>query len=443
VSKILDPDFDGQADPTLTAFRALTPAYASPEQIKGEPITTASDVYSLGVVLYELLTGRAPYPVTTRTPHEISRAVCDLEPEKPSVVVRRPPQDDKSGDHGDVPPAKLSKQLKGDLDNIVLIALRKEPARRYASVEEFAGDIRRHLEHLPVAARKGTVGYRASKFVRRHSVGLAATAVVVVALLAGMGMTLAQKRRADRRFNDVRALANSLLFEIHDSIRDLPGSTPARKLIVDRALRYLDSLSAENGSDLPLMRELATAYERVGEVQGHYLQNNLGDTVGSLRSYQKALQLRQQLAKKSSDWNDQLALAKSYRLVANQLWATGDWRGAMDMNARAVSISELLTKERPSDQNVLDELGHEYSYAAQFPGGHDSAGLNAAAIIRENYTKAAAVDAALLKLDPGNEKTQRSYEIDLTQLGNMLRDQDRDATGALDIYGNAWRWPWR
>jgi len=439
VSRILDPELvDGQADPTLTVLRALTPAYASPEQIKGEPITTASDVYSLGVVLYELLTRRAPYAVSSRTPHEISRAVCDLEPEKPSVAVRRPvsPQDEKSspGDHGDFSPAKLSKQLKGDLDNIVLIALRKEPARRYASVEEFARDIRRHLEHLPVAARKGTVGYRTSKFIRRHTVGLVATAVVVAALLAGMGTTLAQKRRADRRFNDVRALANSLLFEIHDSIRDLPGSTPARKLIVDRALRYLDSLSAEGGSDLSLMRELATAYERVGEVQGHYLQNSLGDTVGSLKSYQKALQLRQQLAKQSSDWNDQLALAKSYRLVGNQLWATGDWRGAMDINARAVSISELLNKERPSDLNILDELGHDYYYAAQIPGGHDSAGLNAAAIIRENYTKSAAVDAAMLKLDPDNEKTQRSYEIGLTQLGNMLRDQDRDATGALDIY---------
>ncbi len=443
VSKMMDPDVvDRQADPTLTVFRALTPAYASPEQIKGEPITTSTDVYSLGVVLYELLTGRGPYPLSTHTPHEISHAVCDLEPEKPSVAVRRPvsPQDDKpsSGDHRDVSSAKLSKQLKGDLDNIVLKALRKEPARRYGSVEEFAADIRRHLENQPVLARKGTVSYLATKFVRRHTAGLVATAIVVVALLAGMGMTLAEKRRADKRFNDVRALANSLLFEIHDSIRDLPGSTPARKLIVDRALRYLDSLSAEGGSDLSLMRELATAYERVGEVQGHYLQNSLGDTAGSLRSYQRALQVREQLATKSSEWGDQLALAKSQRLVANQLWATGDLRGAFDNNARAVSLTESLQKKRPGDLRVLDELSRDYEIAAQIRGTSWAGGFSEPADIRESYSsKAAAVDAAMLKIDPDNEQTQRAYELDIDSLGNLLRETHRDAVGALENYRKA------
>jgi eukaryotic-like serine/threonine-protein kinase len=440
VSKILDADSSlNTADLTVTAFRAFTPAYASPEQIKGEPITTATDVYSLGVVLYELLTGRTPYPISTGTPHEISHAVCEVEPERPSVAVRRNlPREStlpRPADYAAVSSVKLSKQLRGDLDSIVLKALRKEPGRRYASVEQFAGDIRHHLEHLPVAARKGTARYRTAKFVLRHRAGLAATAIVVVALLAGMAMTLVQKRRADRRFNDVRTLANSLLFEIHDSIRDLPGSTPARKLIVDRALTYLDSLSAEGGNDLSLMRELATAYERVGEVQGHYLQNSLGDTTGSLRSYQKALKVRQEVAARSHDWSDQLALAKSHRLVSNQLWATGDLPGAFDNNARAVTVAESLQKQRPTDLKVLDELSRDYENATQVWGGSYPGAFDNHAKVAESIRKAAAVDAAMLKIDPNNEQTQRSYEISISSLGNLLGESD--PAGALEDYRQA------
>jgi tetratricopeptide (TPR) repeat protein len=257
---------------------------------------------------------------------------------------------------------KLSKRLKGDLDNIVLMALRKEPQRRYASVERFADDIRRHLENLPVIARKDTVAYRTSKFVRRHRSGIAATAIMVVALLIGLGITLNEKRRADRRFNDVRSLANSLLFEIHDSIRDLPGSTPARKLLVDRALQYLDSLSAEGGNDPSLSRELATAYERVGTVQGNPFGANLGDIQGALESYRKSLAIRELLSKAApSNVDDQVALARGHRLIAAVLDNQNDTLPAtLAAIKEAVAIAERALQLSPYSLAAREELRADY-----------------------------------------------------------------------------------
>ncbi|HEX5230185.1 MAG TPA: serine/threonine-protein kinase, partial [Bryobacteraceae bacterium] len=231
IAKILDSDRPGEAEPTVTLVRMMTPEYASPEQVRGEAVTTGTDVYSLGVVLYGLLTGRQPYRITSRTAHEIIKAVLETEPERPSAINPR---------------------FRGDLDNIVLKALRKEPERRYASVEQFSEDIRRHLEGLPVSARPDTLAYRTSKFVRRHKWAVMAAAIAVLALLGGMAATLretyiarTERALAEQRFNDTRRLANSLLFEVYDAIQNLPGATPARKVLVDRATEYLDKLARE------------------------------------------------------------------------------------------------------------------------------------------------------------------------------------------------------
>ena len=446
IAKILDPVAAEVVGPSLTQFQGMTPGYASPEQIQGAPITTAADVYSLGVVLYELLTGQHPYLVAGDTAEKIAHKIRDTEPRKPSSVVREiSPQprgaaianlEKKGSGTTDQYHKKLQKRLRGDLDNIVLMALRKEPLRRYASVEQFGEDIRRHLQSLPVSARSDTAAYRASKFARRHRVGLATTAVVIVALMIGLGITLREKRRADRRFNDVRSLANSLLFEIHDSIRDLQGSTPARKLIIDRALQYLNSLSADSGDDPTLLRELATAYERVGEVQGHYLQNNLGDTTGSLNSYQQALLLRQKISSKSNDLNDSLALARSYHMVANQQWATGAVQNALANAARAVKICEGLASKEPRNFDVLYELSFDYALMGDIQfDDHSSANLIHSGAA-ESYTKAMTVSGAMLKMNPDNEKVQSSYKQDLTEMANILNEQG-DLYGALEKYQTA------
>jgi serine/threonine protein kinase/tetratricopeptide (TPR) repeat protein len=203
IAKLLTPEPD-DLEMTGTAVRAMTPECASPEQVRGEPITTASDVYSLGVLLYQLLTGRRPHEAQERSRREIERAICETEPERPSSAVSGITRDKTRADPEEVLASRgcgsreLRRSLVGDLDRIVLMALRKEPERRYASVEQLSEDLRRHLEGLPVLARGDSTAYRASKFLRRHRAGVAAATLVLVSLVGGIFLTTHQAHVAER-----------------------------------------------------------------------------------------------------------------------------------------------------------------------------------------------------------------------------------------------------
>ncbi len=366
IAKILEADpAGGLTDATQTAFRVLTPRYSSPEQMCGEPMTTASDVYSLGVVLYELLTGRSPYRVTTGSPQEMAQAVCTADPQKPSLAVSRaesardslsrPLRLDELSAVRNSSPERLCKRLTGDLDNIILMALKKDPARRYRSVGQFQEDLRRHLDSLPVFARNDTVWYRTSKFVSRHKAGVTFSTAFVLALLSGMAITLheaqvarRERARAELRFNDVRKLANSLLFEIHDSMRDLSGATPARKLLVMRAQEYLDSLAKEASGDTSLQLELAAAYDRVGDLLGYSGAANLGDFAGALESYKKALAIRETLAASyPDDPSIRSDLLNNYFHLSFVLMDVGNYSGALEVLRKGLPIAQRLAATRP------------------------------------------------------------------------------------------------
>ncbi len=371
IAKLMSPDWNTDTtEATASMFRLMTPEYASPEQLRGLSITTGSDVYSLGIVLYELLSGRHPFRLPSRQPDEVAEVILREEPERPSAVGSRQTADGRkrtddnnrrSTDNGQKTNPKSEvrnpKFLRGDLDNIVLKAVRKEPERRYASVQEFSEDIRRHLEGLPVIATPDTFGYRAGKFVRRNRTGVLAAAIVVITLLSATAITTWQARvarrerdKAERRFNQVRKLANSVLFEYHDGVERLPGSTPIRQKMIADAIEYLDNLSSESGGDAALQRELATAYEKIGDVQGNPYRANLGNQDGALASYRKALSMREALyAANRGDAKIKMGLSTSYTNVASILWAKGDNEGALANYRKALANYSELAQADPKN----------------------------------------------------------------------------------------------
>ena len=387
LAKLLQPEAGAPRDRTETALRILTPDYASPEQVRGERITTATDIYSLGVVLYELLTERRPYGSVRASSDAIARAVCEQEPARPG--------------------------LGSDLDNVILMALRKEPERRYPSVEALAEDLRRYLEGRPVVARKDTLGYRAGKFVSRHRVGTVAAVLGALALAGALAVALSQaqaaragRAEAESRFDDVRRLANSFLFEFHDSIKDLPGATPARELVVRRALEYLEKLSSVRQGDVQLQRELAGAYERVARVQGGMFESNLGDTEGARRTLLRAVVIRERLAGAGSAASDREALAETELQLAQVLMAAGDAAGAAARARRSVVALEALSASMPQDRRLEARRARAHRYVG-------------AALARSSDRKEALAELvsaerafhALVEAEPTNRALRRELGI--------------------------------
>ena len=350
IAKLLAAGVDPDLAPTATMLPMMTPEYASPEQVRGEAVTTSSDIYSLGVVLYELLTGKRPYAVKTDSLEGIVRAVCESVPPMPSTVVGR--GDGATAATGRCPASCAATSTPSSSRRCA----RNRRAATWRS-QDLSEDIRRHLEGLPVLARADTLGYRVSKYARRHKGAVAAAILVAASLVGGIAATTRQariaeanRRRAERRFEDVRKLANSFLFEFHDAIQDLPGATPAREMVVRRGLEYLDSLAAEAQGNPSLQLELASAYEKVGDLQGALGTANLGQTPAAHRSYARALELREAVAAAGpSTLEAQRALAMSRKKLASMRMAEGDWDGATQLFEQVRSLYVALAAERPDD----------------------------------------------------------------------------------------------
>jgi serine/threonine-protein kinase len=320
-------DAEARSD-TRTAQRRLTPEYASPEQIRGEPIAPASDVYSLGVLLYVLLAGRSPYRTEGDLPHELERIICEVEPERPSAVVSGAP--------------RVARAIAGDLDTIVLKALRKDSALRYAMAGQLADDVGRYLDGLPVLARPDTLGYRARKFVRRHAGGVTAAALVLLSLVGGLGVAVRQGRVAARERDRARGetaksqqVAEFLvdLFEASDPNVALGEQVGALELLERGTERLRDDGGLREQPDVRATMLHVTG--RVFQKLGRY------DRAGDLAT--QALELRTTTIGPAS-----VEVAETLTLLGNIAYDRGDPDAAEDFHRQALVLNQgLLDRTDP------------------------------------------------------------------------------------------------
>jgi serine/threonine-protein kinase len=272
IAKVLhEQDDAGEATLTRLGSGPMTPEYAAPEQVRGEPVTTATDVYALGALAYELLTGRGPHRLSRLTAAEVERAVAERDVDRPSSAVSRTkagvgPSPDAVARARGTDQHRLRRDLRGDLDTIVMRALQKDPARRYASAGAFAEDVRRYQTGLPIAARRDSVRYRAGKFVRRHAIGVAATALVLLSLVAGLIGTAWQARVASREAAKAREVSRFLtsLFEVADPARTNAADITARELLDRGASRIESQLAGQPDTQADMMVLLGRIYRELG-----------------------------------------------------------------------------------------------------------------------------------------------------------------------------------
>ena len=455
ISKLITETDAPDEKGTVTSLGMLTPNYASPEQFRGETVSTSTDVYSLGVILFELLTDALPYEITGKRLDEVARAVIETKPQKPSEAISGQRSAVSAATDGNkyqtadgqkitVPKSKIQnlKSLRGDLDNIILKSLRKEPARRYWSVEQFSEDLRRHLAGLPVTARPDTFSYRAEKFIQRNRAAVLAGLIVLLTLIGGIAATSwqavraerqraiaeEQRQQTERRFKQVRELSNNIIFKYHDEIANLEGATKVRETLVGDALKYLDSLASEAGDDAAFKGELSAAYLRVGDVQGQAFQANLGDSAAARQSYQKAIDLLEPYAADARNLALQSQLLDAYGKMNNLLLRDSDPQ-AEEFTKKLLTLNEKIVAAEPDNVKEVIRLAGTYTSLSEtrrtFAEGF------------EDFRRALSILEPLLEKEPNNvaliranTKTLGEYSGNLYMQGYLLTDLRLDDLAA-------------
>ena len=456
IAKLIDDEAHANTTAALTQLggRVMTLRYAAPEQVADTVISTATDVYALGVILHEMVTGFSPY-----------RAVREGKPltetallaEQISVPSSLPLADPVANERGLANSKQLARALSGDLDAIILKALRQNPADRYATVEQFDADILRHLENRPVNARAGTWRYLAGRFAARNKLPITAAAAVLLTMIAGLVMVVQQRRvavaekaRAEKHFASVRKLANSFMFDLQGELEAVPGTFKVRQKLAATSLEYLDNLSKETGGDAELALELATAYRKLAGIQGTNSSENSGQETAALANTRKALALLRPIVAAQPDRLDTLReLIAGQRNLTMSLWKMGD-KAALTEAEDLVELARRAQSHRDASINDKRHLGTAYLHLAavhaflfsDFPTALKEYAASVAAF--EALTRAAPTDLETRKMlgasygqeafilglrEPGKEQLARALERSnraQTLFASLLVDDPND-----------------
>jgi serine/threonine protein kinase len=415
------------SDTAVTRTRMLTPRYASPEQLRGERVNIATDVFSLGVVLYELLCGAWPFGDPDSVLSELNRATGTVQANPPSTAVT-----EASADNRSAPREQLRRMLKGELSAIVLKALQPDPSQRYDSVRQFASDITRFLDGRPVLARPQTAFYRSGKFIRRNWLPVAAAAVFVTGLSAATFAALRQARIAQTRYDDLRSLTTSLLFELKDAINDVPGSTPAQRILVTRVVSSLDTLARQSAHDPKLQLDLAEGYRQLGELQDSPYGQNLGDSAGALANLSKARSLaEQQLAADPKGLRSLHTAALVERTTGEVYFGLGQSKDAISHLVRSADLAETLLETSNAIPELL-EAAIIHQVLGDVYGQPGTASLNDPAQAATHYRRSTELDEMMVHKDPKMWRARRGVAINRMKLGDLFRFDDPET--ALEHY---------
>jgi serine/threonine protein kinase len=362
IARILS-EGEGGSRQTEATLRLLTPRYASPEQAEGTPLGVASDVFSLATLLYRLLTGSLPYPIEDASPLEAARIIREVLPSPPSHLA----------------PPEIRPQLRGDIDTILLQALRKEPERRYPTIAAFAADVQRHLTSQPVLAHADSFSYRASKFFHRNRAAVIAASLVAFILAASAiavvhSAIVARRERAvaERRLKDVRSLAHSYIFDLDPQLEQIPGTIGVRGFILKNGLNYLEAMSNETAGDDDLSREIAAGYNRVGRVQADMAMPSMGDSSSAWISMSKGIAIQQRLLDKNpSNVNERGALITQMNHLENVAVVDGDIVLADKMAHESWDLSQPLLAAGPAHRTFLNVFNVAWDIANDNAGNGD------------------------------------------------------------------------
>ena len=438
IAKLVDDGVAANAAADLTQLggRVMTLRYAAPEQVTDGVISTATDTYALGVILHELLTGLSPYRAVRERRALTESALLGVETPVPSSL---PMTNDVAIERRSASAKLLARQIAGDLDAIVLKAMRRNPADRYASVEKFDDDIQRHLDHRPVKAREGTWRYLAGRFVARYQLPIVAGIAVFATLAFGVVMVererriaVAEKARAEKHFASVRKLANAFMFDVHGEIENLAGSLKARQTLIGTALQYLDSLASEARDDPELALEVAVAYRKLAEIKGDGRGAHLGESSVALRNAERAAALLDAVEQRAPN---NINILREHRVLALFLGRltleAGDADGIRETE-KAANIAEKITRLPGADFGDRRNLG---ATLAEYGG--------ILAVVKDDHAAAAtqlarAVDIleALVRENPADLLTRArlAYAYERAAIGAEVSGKTVQRSRAIELF---------